>query len=119
MHWSYKADHRHVFDYVKDLIEFRKSQRVFQLIEPEEIKKAVKMFHDIEGVIRYEISSPYKTDEPTIQIIHNGCKSTQMIPVKDLKVRIDGALYYHEKCDILDDVLHLPKYSSVVLIKSK
>ncbi len=119
MHWSYKADHRHVFDFTKALIEFRKSQKVFQLTETEAIKKAIRMFDDIEGVVRYEISSPFKTDEPIIQVIHNGCKSTQLIPVKNLKVKIDGALYYHEKCDILDNVLHLPRYSSVVLIKSK
>lgn len=118
MHWSYKEDHRHVFDYIKKIIEFRKSQRVFTLTDQEQIKKAVKMFDDIKGVIRYCLESPFEEDYESIQILHNGTGKAFDIEVLDYNILIDGALYYKDQCKLVDDILHLPRYSSVVLIKS-
>jgi pullulanase len=117
MHWSYKKDHRHVFDFVKALIEFRKSQQVFKLDNKDDIIAAVHMLEDIRGIIRYELLSPFKDDYSKILIAYNGTDKEVAFDVSDYKVHIDGALYYNDKCEIKENILYLPRYASVVLIK--
>jgi pullulanase len=117
MHWSYKKDHRHVFDFVKALIEFRKSQQVFKLDNKDDIIAAVHMLEDIEGIVRYELLSPFKDDYSRILIAYNGTDKEAAFDVRDYKVHIDGALYYNDKCEIKENILYLPRYASVVLIK--
>jgi len=119
IHWSYKHSHRHVFDFVKELIDFRKSQKVFAVEKSEVIKKAVHMLDDIEGVVRYVIKSPFEEDEDKIYIAYNGSGKEKTFYVDDFEIRIDGALYYHDKCYIKDNILYLPRYASVVLVKNE
>lgn len=118
IHWSYKDHHRHVFDFIKELIAFRQSQEVFTLTDQEAIKRAVHMVDDLEGVVRYIINSPFKEDHEHIYIAYNGSGHEKTFFVDDYQVRIDGALYYEGKCYIKDKILHLPKYATVVLIKN-
>jgi len=117
MHWSYKRDHRHVFDFVKNLIEFRHSQKVYNLDSDKDIKKVIHMYDDIEGVVRYRIESPYKSDYKSIYIAYNGTDKVKTFDVTGYKIHIDGALYYKDQCEIRDGILHLPRYASVILIK--
>lgn len=119
IHWSYKKNHRHVFDFVKATIDFRKSQKVFTLSDSEDIKKAVHMVDDLEGVVRYIINSPYKEDHKHIYIAYNGSSVEKSFFIDDYVVALDGALYYKDKCHIENKTLYLPRYSSVVLIKNE
>lgn len=119
IHWSYKKNHRHVFDFVKNIIDFRKSQKVFTLTHAEDIKKAVHMVDDLEGVVRYIINSPFKEDHKHIYIAYNGSGHEKSFFIDDYAISIDGALYYKDKCRIENKTLYLPRYSSVVLIKNQ
>jgi pullulanase len=116
--WSYKLNHRHVFDYTKKLIDFRKSQKVFSLSKAEDIKKAVKIKGTSEHVILYEITSPFKGDHKKILIGHNGGSYDEKIKLdsNNYDLVVDGALYYRKEVTLEKDELIVPRLSSVVCV---
>ena len=116
--WSHKKDFKHVFDYIKNLIAFRKSQKVFSLSTPEDIRKAVKIVDTEYEVISYEIKSDFKEDYKGILITYNGSIKEKKIklPNSKYKVYLDGALYYKEESKIENELLKIPKLSSVICI---
>lgn len=118
IHWEYKKYHRHVFDFIKRLIAFRKTQKVFTLVDEKDIQASIHMFEDIEGLIRYEIKSPFKEDFSHLLIAYNGSDETIIFDVEDYELHIDGALYYHLACEVKENQLILPKYSMAVLVKN-
>lgn len=115
LHWENKKKFRHVFDYIKTLIAFRKSQRVFTVTDPEVIKACVQVMPADPEVIHYIISSPFEGDFKKIHVIHNGGFHTKEVKVGKAKVCIDGALYYKEKIETNHGNVVLPKLSSAIL----
>ncbi|MBN2796740.1 MAG: type I pullulanase [Clostridia bacterium] len=118
IHWENKSKFRHVYDYVKTLIEFRKSQRVFELEDPEAIKKAITIVVSQGDVIHYDIESPFSTDYKKIKMVFNGGYSQVLIPEEGIDLRIDGALYYEENVKIVDHNWIVPKLSTAVFVST-
>lgn len=116
--WSHKKDFKHVFDYIKNLISFRKSQKVFSLSDPTDIRKVVKIVDTDHEVISYEINSMFKEDYKGILITYNGSMQEKEVKLLNSKYKIylDGALYYKEESKIDNELLKIPKLSSVVCI---
>lgn len=84
--WSLKEKHNDIFEYVKELIEIRKSRKEFSLVKAEEIRK--KMFFVSfldDGLISYTI----KTNEKNILfVIHNCNREPREITYKRMKEHI-------------------------------
>lgn len=118
INWTYKRNNRHVFDYVKKLIEFRKSQKVLSTIDPTEIKNMVHIKNSPHHVVMYEIKSLHEGDFESVIIAFNGGYSDAELDLHstDYKVHIDGALYFEHASKIHGNKLHLPKLSSVVCV---
>lgn len=116
--WSYKKNHRHVFDYVKLLIDFRKSQKVFSLTEPNDIKKVVQIKRSVENVVMYEIKSTFEKDFKNILIVYNGGFNAEVVDLDSslYTIYIDGALYHDAEVKIEDKVLNIPKLSTAVCV---
>ena len=118
INWEYKKNHKHVFDYIKKLIEFRKSQRVFSITKKEEIKMVTNIIKSEKHIIMYELNSSYDEDYKKILIIYNGSFEDKIIKLEDsnYKIIIDGALYYGKSSNINGGVLLIPKLSGVVCV---
>ena len=116
--WSYKKNNKHVFDYVKRLIKFRKSQKVFSISKQEDIKKAVRIIKSDKHVIMYELNSPFEEDYNKILIVYNGSYDNKVIQLdrEDYSVEIDGALYYREKINLEKHILTIPKLSTAICV---
>lgn len=116
--WANKKEHRHVFDFIKNLIEFRKSQKVFALIKAEDIKAATRIIGTEEHVVMYELSSPFEKDFKKIRIVYNGKLDHAQIDLGSdaYEVIIDGALFYNENVKIEGQILHIPKVSVGVCV---
>ncbi|BEP28309.1 type I pullulanase [Helicovermis profundi] len=117
--WNYKKNNRHVFDYIKELISFRKSQKVFSINEEEDLKKVIKIVKSEKHTIIYEISSFYQEDYEKILIVYNGSFEDKVIKLENdgYVMKIDGALYYEKSSKIKNGVLNLPKLSAVICVK--
>jgi pullulanase len=117
--WSYKKNNRQIFDYVKILIEFRKSQKVFSISDQQDIKKVVKIKESDEHIIIYELNSPFKEDYNKILIVYNGSNNNKVIKLDrdDYSIKIDGAFYCREKINLEKDILMIPKLSTAICIK--
>lgn len=117
IHWENKSKFRHVFDYTKSLIDFRKSQKVFALSDAEAIKKAVTIIPSRAGVIYYVLKSPFEEDYSEIHIIFNGSFDGFEFDCEDMELAIDGALYYREHVKVDKNHIVVPKLSTAVLFK--
>ena len=69
--WSNKNRFLDTYNYIKDLISFRKSQRVMTLDNKEDVINHLRFIDTPENVIAYLLTSPYQGDYQNIFIIHN------------------------------------------------
>lgn len=69
--WSSKLSYNRTFKYLKNLILFRKNQRVFALDSAEDIRKSLEFLSSPYNAVAYMLSSPYEDDFKHILIIHN------------------------------------------------
>ena len=118
IHWENKSKHRHVFDYIKKLIEFRKSQKFFQTEDPDLIKSMIKIQASDPHVIHYRVKSSYEEDYNSVHFVFNGTGEKKAIPMIACEILIDGALYYSLSSTIDSGELIVPPFSCVVLVDS-
>lgn len=117
MHFSYKKNHKHVFDYIKTLIDFRKSQAFYKLTDAKCIHDMITILPSETYIVDYTIKSPIKGDYPYIRIIFNGKMDGVLLDNDGSELLIDGALYHDKHVLVEKDKIHLPKLSTVILIK--
>ncbi len=73
--WSKKNTYKETYEYIKNLIILRKSQKIFTLHKAKHIKKYLKFIDCEKNVTAYLLNSPYKGDYKNILIIHNANKN--------------------------------------------
>ncbi len=84
--WSLKEKNIDVFNYIKDLIEFRKSHLAFRLDDAEEIRNKLKFFEHVEycPTIAYTISE----EKNYILVVHNANLNPCQLTYQVLKKHI-------------------------------
>jgi len=70
--WNRKNQYLEIFNYIKELIAFRKSQRIMTLDKAEDIIKYLHFIDSPKNTVAYVLNSPYKEDYNHIAIFHNG-----------------------------------------------
>ncbi|MCM1991688.1 type I pullulanase [Oceanirhabdus seepicola] len=70
--WNRKNQYIGTFNYIKDLIAFRKSQHVMTMDKSQDIRKYLRFIDSSQNIVAYILNSPYKEDYNHILIIHNG-----------------------------------------------
>ncbi|KYH35117.1 pullulanase precursor [Clostridium tepidiprofundi DSM 19306] len=73
--WNRKEKYYKTYEYIKGLIELRKSQKVMTLDSAEEIRKSLKFIDSPKNTVAYLLKSSHKGDFKNIFIIHNANKS--------------------------------------------
>lgn len=69
--WNSKSKYLETFNYIKGLIELRKSQKVMTMDNSEDIIKNLHFMDSPQNSIAYLLNSPYENDFKHIFIIHN------------------------------------------------
>ncbi|WBW97145.1 type I pullulanase [Oceanirhabdus sp. W0125-5] len=70
--WNRKNKYLKTFNYIKELIAFRKSQHVMTMDKAEDIKNYLNFIEAPKNTVAYILNSPYEGDYEHIFIIHNG-----------------------------------------------
>ncbi len=98
--WTRKSKYLETFNYIKGLIELRKSQKIMTLDKAEDIQKYLQFIDSPSNSVTYMLNSPYAEDYRHILIVHNANKKeiTINIPIEsrwkvitnENEVNIDG-----------------------------
>ena len=121
--WSLKEKNYETYTFVRDLVEFRKSQKILQAEDPHTIKRALRFLKAPERMVMYLIRSRYKGDYRRVLVVHNANGNEMQICGKRMKgyrymtlgqkIQLDYfkmPIVYGEKIDI-------PAYSTAVFVK--
>lgn len=73
--WARKAKYIETYNYIKNLIQLRKSQRIMTLERAEDIKNALSFIKSPDGSVAYLLHSDFPGDYKNIVIIHNANKA--------------------------------------------
>ncbi|RKD31219.1 type I pullulanase [Thermohalobacter berrensis] len=122
--WSRKAEYNQTFEYIKGLIDFRKSQRVMKLNKAEEIKSSLTFIDTPENCVGYLLNSPYSEDYQYILVIHNANRESVEIKLpmegkwkviaNEYKVNKNGIENENIYCE---DVVNVESISTYILCK--
>ncbi|OPJ57063.1 type I pullulanase [Alkalithermobacter paradoxus] len=123
INWNDKYKYKETFEYIKGLIRFRKSQRVMNLENKDDIRKYLTFIDCPESCVGYLITSPYKEDYKNILIVHNANRREVKIqlPMSDnwkiigneYEVNLDG-IYKRSK---RFNNISIPALSTYILCK--
>ncbi|OGO79466.1 MAG: type I pullulanase [Clostridiales bacterium GWB2_37_7] len=69
--WDRKNTYKETFDYIKGLIELRKSQKVLTIDNAEAIKESISFIEAPKNSVAYLLNSPYEGDYKNLFIVHN------------------------------------------------
>lgn len=69
--WARKSQYSQTYNYIKNLIELRKSQKVMTLSNASDIRKSLSFIDSQPNSVAYLLNSSYKGDYKHIVIIHN------------------------------------------------
>lgn len=69
--WNRKKLYKETYEYIKELIALRKSQKVMMLSKAEEIRKSLTFIETPRNMVAYLLTSSYEKDFNHIFIIHN------------------------------------------------
>ncbi len=83
--WNRKNIYRDTFDYIKNLIALRKSQKVLCLDDAEDIRNSLSFIDSPQNTIAYLLKSSFEGDFKNMLIVHNANKHTVLI-----KLPLDG-----------------------------
>lgn len=121
--WSLKEQNYETFSYIRDLITFRKSQRIFHIEAPYTIKRALRFLKSPERTVMYLIRSRYKDDYHRIVVIHNANNhSIQMCGKRLIGYRYltNGSqvqLDYFKMHVIYGEKIEIPPVSTSIFVK--
>ena len=78
--WSRKITYRETFEYIKNLIELRKSQKVLTLDNAEDIKESLSFIEAPAKSVAYLLNSTVQGDYKNLLIVHNA--NREVITIK-------------------------------------
>lgn len=121
--WTFKEKYYETYAFIKDLIAFRKSQKVLQMDEPRSIKRALRFLKAPEDMVMYLIRSRYKGDYHRILITHNANNH----PIQICGKRLVGYRYmtmgnqieldYFKMPVIYGEKIDIPPVSTAIFVK--
>jgi pullulanase len=81
--WSRKIRYNQTYEYIKNLIALRKSQKVMTLDKAEDIKKCLRFFDSPNNTVGYLLNSSFEGDYKNMVIIHNANREavTMKLPI--------------------------------------
>jgi len=84
--WSLKEKNIDVYNYIKELIEFRKANEAFRLDDDDEIREKLKFFKHVENcpTIAYTI----KSKDGFLLVIHNANRTSCLLTYQNIKNHI-------------------------------
>lgn len=77
--WSRKIRYNQTYEYIKNLIALRKSQKVMALDNAEDIKKCLRFFNSPNNSVGYLLNSSFEGDYKNIIIVHNANRAAVTI----------------------------------------
>ncbi len=83
INWSRKAKYRETYEYIKNLIALRKSQKVMTLDTAVEVRKSLTFLEAPCNSVAYELTSSFKEDYSKLIIIHNSNKEGIKVVLPD------------------------------------
>lgn len=121
--WSLKEKYFEVYSFIKDLIVFRKSQKIMQAEEVHTIKRGLRFLKSPERTVKYLIKSRYKGDYRRILIMHNANNNEVCISGKRLKGyrymtmghRLE--LDYFKMPIVYEEKIEIPPISTCIFVK--
>jgi pullulanase len=69
--WNRKKYYSDTYEYIKNLVALRKSQKVMALDRGEKIRKSLEFLDSPDKTVAYTLTSPYKEDYSPMVIAHN------------------------------------------------
>ena len=81
--WSRKVEYSETYEYIKGLIDLRKSQKIMTLDNAEEVRKALTFIETPCNSVGYELTSTFKGDYGKLIIIHNSNKEEIKVVLPD------------------------------------
>ena len=81
--WARKNTYSETYNYIKNLIDLRKSQKVMTLDKAKDIKKSLSFFESPKNTVAYLLNSSFAGDYKHIVIIHNANReaATVKLPI--------------------------------------
>ncbi|KXZ39752.1 pullulanase [Alkalithermobacter thermoalcaliphilus JW-YL-7 = DSM 7308] len=121
INWENKYKYHNTLEYIKNLIHFRKSQKVMMLENANQVREALKFIDSPANTVVYTLTSKYNGDYKYIFIVHNANKERVSIklPKKgEWFIIADEKNVYINKppCKILDSI-QVPSISTYILCK--
>ncbi len=120
INWNWKEEHNDVFEYVKGLIQLRKSHPAFRMDKASQIRESLTFLPtDSDQVVAYEMG-PYANgdDWTTIIVVLNGSPDNQVIPISPKKyVQVVDGTRVNQKglYQFSSNTVLVPPYSAAVL----
>lgn len=74
--WSRKTEYKETYEYIRGLIDLRKSQKIMTLDNAEVVKKALTFLSAPNNSVAYELSSNFEGDYSKLIFIHNSNKES-------------------------------------------
>ncbi|WP_172194026.1 type I pullulanase [Saccharibacillus qingshengii] len=118
--WTNKDRFHTVTDYIRGLIELRRSHRAFRLKTRGDIEKHMDVFRMHGGVVGFMLNDHAGGDLwRTIAVVHNASESEQTIELparaRSWKIVVDSRRAGMEVLGEASDFVHVPALSSMVL----
>lgn len=120
--WSWKSEHKDIFNYYKGLIELRAAHPAFRMSAQEDINANLSFFEDVpSGVIAFNLGNNANGDSASdIAVIHNATDSEQVITLPtsaNWQLVVNGEKAGTEVIEtIKGDMVTVTPHSSFVLL---
>jgi pullulanase len=118
--WSLKSTNKDVFDYVKGLIQMRKSHPAFRLIDQKEITEVLSFRRDDEaGIITFSLDGKKVGDDwKNIFVAFNGNATSKKVslPSGNWKIFVTNNQLYKSHPTI-EGVLNMKPFSATIIFK--
>ena len=115
--WSRKVKYKSVFDYYKNLIDFRKSHPAFFMSSQEEVVSHLKFEGAEDDFLSYTISDHANNDKwNNILVIYNAKTEAESYSLDgSWKVAVEGDMFYDENGRNFSGSIEVPAISMMVL----
>jgi len=123
--WSLKETNRDLFDYVADLIAFRKSQKIFSIGDPDVIRRAVSVLLMDNNTVVIRVRSPYKGDYTDMIFVHYAGWADRMFalePMQGMRILCCGERVGHglsEMRKITRSRIRIKGIRSLILVRTE
>lgn len=117
--WTRKIKYKKTFEYIKSLIRFRKSQKIMNLSNSEDIRKSLIFTDSPKNTVAYMLTSTHKDDIKYIFIIHNANTKEAVVKLPldgPWDIISNGYEFYNKIGSVLEEI-KIDSLSTYILIK--